>query len=196
MPTVHFVQQGEHLTSIAKKYGFASWDKIYSHPDNANFRDKRPNKFVIRPGDRIVIPDPESRTESGGTESKHRFRLRRKVPNLRLKLRNFDGGLLVDEPYQLTIGNNVFEGRTDSDGLLEHPLYTDEEQGIIKLLGRDMSLPLKIGHLDPISDADNKKPVVSGVQDCPCLVYIEGNEQPTNERLAVIGSGLCAWLSG
>jgi hypothetical protein len=56
MPT-HIVRNGENLTVIANKYRYSEWKTIYNHPQNAEFRRKRPNPNVIVPGDVIYIPD-------------------------------------------------------------------------------------------------------------------------------------------
>ena len=61
MPTTHTVAQGETLTRIAKQYGLGSWQKIYNHPDNGDFRALRDNPDLIYPGDKIVIPDLEQK---------------------------------------------------------------------------------------------------------------------------------------
>lgn len=53
----HVVRQGECLSAIAKRYGFASYRIIYDHPDNAELRRARPNPNLLFPGDVIVIPD-------------------------------------------------------------------------------------------------------------------------------------------
>jgi len=53
----HTVVQGEHLSSIAKKYGFSSYKTIWDHGQNADLKKKRQNPNVIFPGDRLFIPD-------------------------------------------------------------------------------------------------------------------------------------------
>ena len=51
------IKSGDTLSAIAKRNGFASWQEIYFHPDNAAFRKKRPNPDRIFPGDVLMIPD-------------------------------------------------------------------------------------------------------------------------------------------
>ena len=57
MAQVHEVKQGECLSSIARRFGFRDWKKIYQHPMNADLRQKRPNPNVLHPGDRIFISE-------------------------------------------------------------------------------------------------------------------------------------------
>jgi hypothetical protein len=52
----YIVKRGDNLSSIAQKHGIRSWQEIYSHPDNATFRSKRPNPNLIYPGDVVMIP--------------------------------------------------------------------------------------------------------------------------------------------
>jgi len=51
----HKIQKGETLSGIGARWG-TSWTKIYQHPSNAEFRKKRPNPNIIRPGDNVNIP--------------------------------------------------------------------------------------------------------------------------------------------
>ncbi len=41
MGTYHTVVQGEHLSSIAKKYGFSSYKTIWDHSQNAAIKNQR-----------------------------------------------------------------------------------------------------------------------------------------------------------
>ncbi len=53
------VKSGDTLTRIAAEHGLPSWRELYQHPDNAEFRRKRPNPDRIFPGDVVIIPsDP------------------------------------------------------------------------------------------------------------------------------------------
>lgn len=64
MPTPYTVKPGDTLSAIARKHGM-SWQDIYNHPDNADFRRKRPNPNLIYPGDVIMIPS----SSTGSTPS-------------------------------------------------------------------------------------------------------------------------------
>ena len=57
MPTEYIVQSGDNLTKIACAHGLRSWRQIYFHPDNVEFRRQRPDPSLIRPGDRLMIPE-------------------------------------------------------------------------------------------------------------------------------------------
>ena len=86
MPTVHVVQQGECLSSIALEYGFSSYEKIYNHADNAEFKQARPDPNLIFPGDRLTIPDKIVKAFSCATGQAHRFVVKLPKRKLRLEL--------------------------------------------------------------------------------------------------------------
>jgi hypothetical protein len=41
MSSFHIVQQGEHLSGIAAKFGFSSFRTIWQHPENAELKKLR-----------------------------------------------------------------------------------------------------------------------------------------------------------
>lgn len=51
------VRSGDTLTKIARQHGYASWEEIYNHEENADFRARRPNPNRIHPGDVLMLPD-------------------------------------------------------------------------------------------------------------------------------------------
>ncbi len=57
MSITYIVKTGDTLTSIAKKFNRPSWQELYNHPENADFRRRRPNPNKIFTGDAIQIPD-------------------------------------------------------------------------------------------------------------------------------------------
>lgn len=73
MPT-HTVQQGESLSYLAMRNGLPNYRLIWDHSSNRQLKRRRrdPNRIVA--GDRVFIPDRETRDESRGTGRRHRFR--------------------------------------------------------------------------------------------------------------------------
>lgn len=53
---LHEIQSGEYLSLIALNYGVDSWETIYYHPSNAEFRAQRPNPDLVYPGDVVYVP--------------------------------------------------------------------------------------------------------------------------------------------
>jgi N-acetylmuramoyl-L-alanine amidase len=153
---VHTVVQGDCLSSIAKKYGFSNWRTIYDDAHNAAFRQKRPNPNIIYPGDEIFIPDRQTREESRSSDSKHRFQVKRERTLLRLFILDAEGKPVRRKRYRLVVGDQTFEDKTKSGGLIEHEVPADAESGLLTVWLDDAAQPctweVQIGHLDPVEE--------------------------------------------
>jgi N-acetylmuramoyl-L-alanine amidase len=154
MPTKHTVSQGECLSSIAAKYGFASWRAIYDHADNEAFRALRPNPNVLLPGDQITIPDKALKTERCATNATHAFVLSQPKTRFRLELRSGSGLPYASKRYKLTAGGVVREGVTNAKGLLDEPIPADAREGELLVWASDdpassCRIRLDLGALDP-----------------------------------------------
>ena len=152
----HLVRQGECLSSIAAQYGFDSWHTIYDHPNNQEFRKKRPNPDVIHPGDRISIPERERVVECG-TQSSHKFKRKTIKTSLRICFLDKDREPMTQKRYRLRWGSSEIEGETDGDGFLEHPIPpgVDRADLFVEDLvkeGETQHWSLRVGHLDPIDE--------------------------------------------
>jgi hypothetical protein len=162
MSTKHTVRQGECLSSIAAKYGFSDFRTIYNHPENADFKSKRPNPNLIYPGDIVSIPEPTAKAATCATGKSHRFKL--KLPRALLRLE-----VQLEEPhhYELLVGGETFPGTTDGKSPIEHRIPPLAAEGRLELWpateGNEEAREgaffwdLAIGHLDPIE-------MLSGVQ--------------------------------
>jgi hypothetical protein len=73
---VHVVRQGERLGSIARRYGFYDWKKLWNAPDNGALREKRREPQWIRAGDEIVIPAIQIHQVVWPTDQSHRIIVR------------------------------------------------------------------------------------------------------------------------
>jgi hypothetical protein len=168
------VQQGDCLSSIALRFGFAGWKPIFEHPDNAEFRQRRPDPNIIYPGDILRIPDRRQKQVSAGTEKKHSFRLKRPQTYLRLVVRDERGRPFKEQKYRLIVGKVLNEtGQTAADGRLEHPIPPDAEQAVLTLWvkrdnrQREYRWVLNLGHLDPIDEISGTQARLSNLGfDC------------------------------
>jgi N-acetylmuramoyl-L-alanine amidase len=160
MPITHVVAQGDSLSSIAKRYGFADYEVIYDHPDNAGFKKKRPNPNLIFPGDRIVIPDREIKEVERATGKSHRFTLKRPKAVVRIVFEDNEGKPLKNAEYELSFLTEVRKGKTDGDGKLEEKVPLDV--GAAQLVIANTTIQLSIGHLNPIDETPDEG--ISGIQ--------------------------------
>ncbi len=156
--TIHVVKQGDCLYRIAQRYGFADWHTIYDHADNAAFRAKRPNPNVIYPGDELAIPDKDTKQVTLGTTSKHTLQVKRQKVMLRVELRDELDEPLAGKEYELKLGQSVYEGTTDGDGILEEKVKASEELGELTVWGSSdreaerWFWNISVGHLDPVEE--------------------------------------------
>jgi N-acetylmuramoyl-L-alanine amidase len=154
------VKDGETIASIADRYGLASWKRIYDHPDNAGFRQKRPNPNLVYPGDIIFVPDQETITYDKPADQEHKFTLKRPKQWLRIKVEDYDTQPLAHEKYKLKVGDRSYEGTTDGTGLLEIEIDVQAASG--RLTIGEHRFDLSIGDLNPIQQTPDGG--VSGVQ--------------------------------
>ena len=122
MSTDHVVQQGEHLSQIAKQYGFRDFNTVWNHPDNAALKKLRQSPNVLFPGDTVKIPDKTQKKESRPTGKKHSFKLTGGRLLLRLALRDFDNQPLANTACQVQVEGASTELTTDANGRVEVPI--------------------------------------------------------------------------
>lgn len=149
MPIAHTIQQAEHLSNIAAKYGFYDYLTIWDHPDNADLKKKRGNPHALLPGDVLQIPDKVEKNASCGTAKRHTFKIKRSPLKLRLVLRDFDNEPMADTDCELEIEGSRIPLKTDGDGLVETEVPPTAESGVLYVPSLDMEVAVRIGHLDP-----------------------------------------------
>lgn len=165
MPRTHEVRQGEHLSTIAAKYGFLNFKTIWEHPANAELRQLRQDPHVLNPGDKVFIPDRLPKTEKRPTGNLHTFKIERPPLFLRLRLENIDSEVLrndtcslaVEEPSQpkpppSNPPQSPFKTvKTDAKGILEQKIDPLAHEGelVADIQNKPIKFNLKIGDLDP-----------------------------------------------
>ena len=153
---IHKVKQGECLSSIAKEHGFASWKTIYDAPENAEFREQRPDPNLIYPGDEVFVPDKGTKKDDAPVDTKHVYKKKGSKTYLRIHLKDYNGEALFGLRYQLKIGATIKEGTLGEDGKLEEPIDPTAKTGTLTLwveeepTERRYVWDLKIGALDPV----------------------------------------------
>ena len=147
------VRQGDTTASIAHEHGFL-WETIWNHDNNTELRNRwRDNPNALHPGDTIFVPGRTVKEESGNTDQRHRFRRVGLPERLRIYLLDRDHEPRADVPYTLEIGEDSFSGTTNAEGLIEHFIAPDIQEGRL-LVGesREEEHELRIGHLDPLDE--------------------------------------------
>ena len=161
MSGIYEAKQGDCLSSIAARFGFKSYHSIYDHPDNADFRKKRPNPNLLYPGDILHIPDLKLREQDCSTDRLHEFCLVRPLVKLRIKMLDHERKPYKYKKYKITIDSlpKTWSGHTTSKGLLEALIPANATAGKLQLWLTDESdaqasieMPLQIGYLDPTEE--------------------------------------------
>jgi hypothetical protein len=151
------VQQGDHLSKVAKDNGFTDYTIIWDHPNNSDLKKLRQNPNILLPGDEIFIPDMEQKQESGATDKKHTFNVDKKTLKLRLVLEDIYEKPIAGAQCALLIDGQVFQLTTDGHGKLEQEIPLDAKDGVLTIRGDQTPfanevIPIKIGHLDPVDE--------------------------------------------
>lgn len=159
MPTTHTVAKGETLTRIAKQYKYSSWKKIYDHPDNGAFREKRPDPNIIYPGDEIIIPDIVPKKMSAKAGKSHTFCIKKEVEVVKIKLQDGSGTPLTGSRVVMDLGSAKIDQIIDETGMLEIPLVNgDESAGTLDIYTDPYSetptrsLELELAGLAPVEE--------------------------------------------
>jgi N-acetylmuramoyl-L-alanine amidase len=164
--------QGEHISSISRKYGFPNWDKVWDHPDNAGLKNRREDPNVLYPGDAVTIPDLRVGEEAGETDMRHRFKLKTPTLMLRFVLKDVCDVPVSSNTCRLIVEGEVYELTTDAGGMIEQKIPLTAQKGSLEIDGNKVKL--QIGHLDPVSETTGQRARLNnlgynaGPMDCNC----------------------------
>ena len=153
---MYTVVQGDCLSAIAHKFGFADWRTIYNHGNNAEFRRLRPNPNLIYPGDELFIPDTENRTESAPTDTFTNFKIEGQKTFVRVRMLDGDFAVLNGKKFRIETDGVAKEGTLGGDGMIEQEIgAAAAESRITVWLDGDTTRPgviwdMQLGHLDPV----------------------------------------------
>ncbi|MEM7155571.1 MAG: peptidoglycan-binding domain-containing protein [Myxococcota bacterium] len=83
----HTIEPGDHVVRLAYDHGHERVEAVWSHPDNASLRSRRPDPGVLAPGDVVAIPEAAPRVlENLPTRRRHRVVIPLPLPTLKLRL--------------------------------------------------------------------------------------------------------------
>lgn len=160
--STHIVVQGEHLSSIAKKYGFPSYKLIWDHPQNAALKKERQNPNVIFPGDKVFIPDARPKQLERTTGQSHRFVLKTDKLTLRLVLEDLYKEPIDNADCEITVEGQVFKLKTDAKGKVEQEIAPDAHAATLTIKdprtpNNGVAIPIRIGEMDPVDKESGQK---------------------------------------
>jgi hypothetical protein len=159
-PLNYVVQPGDYLSKIAHEHGYPDWRTIYDHPQNADFRRRRPNPNLIYPGDQLFLPDKELKTVEVPSGKSTTFVVHGAKEKLELRLVDFQGNPLANVECALEIDGAEETVTTDGEGVLRREVRRNLTQALLTVNG--VTTTLQIGQLNPMDDTEDEG--VSGVQ--------------------------------
>ena len=176
-PRSHTVEQGDCISSIAFRAGFAP-DTIWQDGENATLRAKRKDGHILLPGDVVSIPEKRTKTVNVNTGQRCIVQLIAIPEILRIRFLTYTRKPRAGVPYLLQITTEDGEilpdrkGETDGEGFLVEPIPPHAATGEI-WLGKGMAreiIPVRLGHVNPLDD-------IRGVQArLNALNYLCGDE--------------------
>jgi hypothetical protein len=177
------VESGDHMAKIADENGFYDWRTIWDAPENAELKQSRdPN--LLKPGDRVFIPDKQPKSVSAATGASHKFTVSGKGMRLVLKLRDSLGQPLKNVAVTVTVEKRpAVQMTTDGEGGLKIPIESTDAEATIEAGAYEYDL--RIGHLDPV---DEKSGLVARLRNLGYLIDApdenDADGHPTAEALA------------
>lgn len=156
MASTYVVQQGDHLSAIAKKFGLPR-DKIWKDPENAALRSKRANLNVLYPGDQLYIPDLTPNEFPRPTDVSHKFSVNRQKVQLCLVLEDIYEKPIANATCLLQVEGNSTTLTTDGNGKIQQEIAADAQNAVLTMQTgqtpfQNERLSIKIGYLDPVDE--------------------------------------------
>ena len=102
--------------------------------------------------DKITIPDPEEIELSAASDKKHTFVKTRPKTTLKIKVQDEKGKPIANIPWKMTLGEQIFEGTSAGNGLVEQEIPTAKGEATLEI--DTHKFPLRIGHLNPIDEVE------------------------------------------
>jgi len=144
----YVVQQGDCIASIAHSAGHL-WQNIWDHADNAEVKNARKNPNALLPGDRLVVPEREIKLVTAATDQRHTFIRKDAYFKFRMIVERYQQPL-ASKQYVLTIDGRIYQGTTNSSGLLEVALPPNAQSGTLRIPAENLECQLEFGCLDPL----------------------------------------------
>jgi hypothetical protein len=161
MSSTYTVQEGDHISGIAKSFGLPR-DKIWNDPNNAALKAQRINPNVLFPGDQLFIPDLVVSHYDRPTDVTHKFTLDEQTVKLCLVLEDIYEKPIAQAPCLLQLGSDSLKLTTDGTGKLQHEVPADLQEASLTIQApqtpfEGTKLHIKIGWLDPVTEVTGQQ---------------------------------------
>jgi N-acetylmuramoyl-L-alanine amidase len=162
-------------------FGFSDWRTIWNNSSNADLRNKRKSPSILYPGDRVFIPDRETREDPKSTDARHSFTRKGTPLKLVLVLENLYAKPRANLGCELIVDSRTFPKVTDGKGKLEQDLAPKAEEAYLtaeipESAPGSLIVPLRIGHLDPVEERSGQAARLNN------LGYFAGPQEGASEE--------------
>ena len=156
MGKTYTVRQGDCLVNISHRERL-DWQIVWDHPKNRELREKRKSPNILKPGDKLFIPEIELKEYSEPTEQRHRYKVKLAKVKFTLTLKNL-GKPRANEKYVLKVdGQTDREGQTDKNGTFTEKIPAHTMAGTLILGENQDRYTLHFGGIDPIDEISGVK---------------------------------------
>ena len=143
------VKQGDYIASLSYSAGFLSWKTVWDDGKNSGLRDKR-NPNVLFPGDVVQIPARQKKVEDAPPTERTTFQIIGDPVTVKLVVLSWDGTPIASTDVQFKLGAAETMKTAEDGSAKKNVDPTSDKEGVLLLKG--FSLPLKLGHLDPVEE--------------------------------------------
>src|SRR6266545_2140178 len=168
MPKKHPIKVNDHISKLARQYGFNDWKKLWDA--NGKLKKKRSNPNILFKTDRsntsppeiLEIPLPTDKKEKKGTEVHWVFNLVGQKLFLRLRILKDDFKAIQNADYTLKVDGTAAppekKGKTDGNGQIEMEIPADAQNGelTVRIKAEDSETEAPAGD-DPNSDPNTRR---------------------------------------
>jgi hypothetical protein len=194
MPTKRKIGEGECMSSIAAAARFRTHKTVYDDAANSALKGKRPDPSQLHPGDPVVVPDFETKSDEAPTGKRTRFRVDSERTFLKLRLR-----YRKKLAYRLTTDSGKKEGETDGSDLVEIEVPRDAKKAKLILWvagqplhpdddGPRLEYDVDLGYLAPIDTLRGVQGRLLNLGYAPGKLVSDENAQPDATTTAAISA--------
>jgi Putative peptidoglycan binding domain len=162
MSSYYRVKQGDHISGIAKAFGFSEYGTVWNDPNNVGLKASRVNPNVLYPGDEVFIPDAKPSEYPRPTDATHKFTANVEKLKLCLVIEDLYEKPIAGAHCTLQLGYDKFQVTTDASGRLQHEIAADVRDASVTIMApqtpfQGTQIPIKIGYLDPVEEVSGQQ---------------------------------------
>lgn len=174
----YIIRQGDYLAKLAHRLGFDA-DAVWNAPENAALQKLR-DPAQLHPGDILQVPQ-RARVAlpiRKGTTNKYVA----KIPKIVVNLVFADGDdAIADEPYLIEGLGEPVHGSTGPGGEVSITAPVHLREVTLTLLRRNVAFPVRIGDMDPVSEASGVRKRLEHLGCYGMLGFACDEESPSDE---------------